>query len=116
DARGHGTCTDQLAHRAIQPSDVEQVVLLAFREQNVLFHTMQNSFKRVLRDRRENSNGVLVPVMCMPWVTHQSNTELGRRSSATSASVALRSLALNSEMSSGPFPGRICLSVMSKPE
>src|ERR1700741_4336561 len=35
------------------------------------------------------SNGVLVPVICIPCTTHHSKTELGRRSSATRASVSL---------------------------
>jgi len=57
-----------------------------------------------------------VPVMCIPWTTHHSNIELGKRSSATMASVPLRSPALNREISSCALPGRICLSVMSRPE
>src|SRR5215813_7691448 len=59
DPRGDRTCADELTHRSIHPFHVEQVVLLPFGEQNVLFHVVQNPFKRVLCDGGEEIIGRL---------------------------------------------------------
>ena len=53
DARGHRAGADQLAHRAMDPVDVEQMVLLALGEQHILRDLVQEPS----RDCREIAQG-----------------------------------------------------------
>ena len=53
DARRHGPGADEFAHRPVNPAYVEQVILLAFRQHDVLLQVVQNPVQGVLLDRNE---------------------------------------------------------------
>jgi len=46
DARCHGARANQLAHRPVKPFQIEEVILLAFGQQNVLPDMMQDAVER----------------------------------------------------------------------
>ena len=93
------------------------MILLAFGKQDVLLDVVQDAVERLLRDRGEEVEwrlraGDVHPLDDAPF-EYRAWQALLR---ATTASVPLRSPALNRETSSCALPGRICLSVMSSPE
>src|SRR5215468_8179977 len=51
--RRHGPGANELAHGLMHPADIEQVILLAFGQQDVLLDIVQDSIERVLGDCRE---------------------------------------------------------------
>src|SRR5215475_233396 len=51
--RRHGPGADEFAHGPMDPSDIEQVILLAFGKQDVLLDVMQDAVERVLRNRSQ---------------------------------------------------------------
>ena len=53
DSRGDGMRADKFVHRPVEPVDVEKVVLLAFRKQDVLLDIVQDAVERVLCDGGE---------------------------------------------------------------
>ena len=53
DPRGDGTRAHELMHRAVDPVNVEKMVLLAFRKQDVLLDVVQDAVERVLSDGGE---------------------------------------------------------------
>src|SRR5262249_58243001 len=57
DPRGDRMRADELAHRSVNPVNVKKVVLLPFRQQDVLLDVVQNAVQRVLRDRRQKIEG-----------------------------------------------------------
>jgi hypothetical protein len=61
DPRRHRLGADQLVHCSVDPSDIEQVILLAFSEKNVLFDVVENTIERVLGDRRQKIKGRFGP-------------------------------------------------------
>jgi hypothetical protein len=61
--------------------------MLAFRQQDVCLTLCRMPSSECCAMAVRKSNSVLVPVMCIPCVMHQSNTELGVRCRATSVSV-----------------------------
>src|SRR6266536_2371357 len=50
DPRGYGLGADELAHRPVEPVNVKKMVLLTFRQQDVLLDVVKDAVKRVLRD------------------------------------------------------------------
>src|SRR5262245_28126236 len=53
DPRCHGTGAHELAHGPMHPADVEQMILFAFGEQDVLLDLVQDAIEGMLRNRRE---------------------------------------------------------------
>ena len=59
DSCGHGTSTDELAHGPVDPAHIEEVILLAFGQQDVLLDVVQDAVQRGLLDRGEEVEGRL---------------------------------------------------------
>ena len=51
--RRHGPGADELAHRPMDPADIEQMILLAFSQEDILLDVVQDSVERLFRNRRE---------------------------------------------------------------
>src|SRR5580693_10465853 len=51
--RRHRPGADELAHRPMNPADIEQMILLAFGQQNILLDIVENSVERMLRNLSE---------------------------------------------------------------
>src|SRR5882724_8265656 len=62
------------------------------------------------------SNGVRVPVICIPCVTHQSNTEFGVRCSGHERLGSLAVACFDNDINCCALPGAICFNVISRPE
>jgi hypothetical protein len=56
DARGDRTGADELAHRSVEPVDVEKVVLLAFRKQDILLDIVQDGIESSNKLRHREGN------------------------------------------------------------
>src|SRR5262245_16605015 len=51
--RCHGAGADELSHGSMDPADVEQMILLAFGQQDILLDVVQDSVERMLGNRHE---------------------------------------------------------------
>src|SRR5690348_11365414 len=51
--RRHGPGADEFAHGPMDPADIEQMILLAFSQQDILLDVVQDSVERMLRNLRE---------------------------------------------------------------
>src|SRR5215510_2509131 len=51
--RRHGPGADEFAHGPMDPADIEQMILLAFSQQDILFDVVQDPVERMLRNLSE---------------------------------------------------------------
>jgi len=53
DARRHRTCANQFSHDAVNPIDIEKMVVFTLRDENILLHTLEDTLKVVRRKASE---------------------------------------------------------------
>jgi len=55
DARRHRTCANQFSHDAVNPIDIEKMVVFTLRDENILLHTLEDTLKVVRRKASETN-------------------------------------------------------------